>query len=337
MKGLQRVNRAVLKQLATARVVERVDLSRCGVDMDGLGKYLSRLDTEQMARMKVFRCAGVKGRGRAVRDVAASLGQMRNLEVLDLGGTSLDDESVHAWIDSYAAGRSIQGASGRSAEEDPVTLDRLRHLRLTGCDHLSPAALKALTGRLPCLESFELAAVPKFLRSAHTHDHTASQTRHQLARDRQAVASFFASCEGLRRVDLDDFGTRDGGVSNEMLEALEGEVIEEVHIAESGAGVDVECMVRFVRRCKHLRVFNVDVSWLAPGGSCLFLLRHSSIPPTRRPLWHSLWRPLSNGCASAGGHVGRSGTRSHDPSRRGRVHLLTPVNRRRRSRPHGMA
>ena len=275
MKGLQRVNRAVLKQLATLRQLEDVDLSRCGIDMDGLAKYLARLDPEQMARMRIFRCAGLKGPRGAARDVAVQLGRMGSLEVLDMGGTALDDEAVRAWIGSYELN---VGPSCEIVDDELIAFGTIRHLRLTGCEYLGPKALKDLTGRLPKLKRFELAGVPKFFRAGRDHDLSAMQIQRQLERDRKAVVRFLGSCEQLQRVDLDDFGTRDGGVSNEMIEALEGEAIREVNIAESGMGVDVECLVRFVRRCKRLRVLNVDVSCATQAiAACLPCPVHSAI------------------------------------------------------------
>lgn len=252
LSGVKRLNADNLRALGSIKSLNKVDLSRTGINATQLREFFREMKDDHSMNMREFKCAGAQFVDNRSRKIVVDLARMTNLEVLDIGDSDLNDELVELWICKAMDSRYGQGVSATL----PQDVLSLRHLRLSGCHSLTAASLKALTGKLPHLESLELANMPRFFRRPN-------RDRQELVRDRMIVANFFASLKSLKKIDLDDFGTRDGGLTNEIMEALESEIIEEVFIAESGAGVDVECMVGFVRRCKALRVFNVDVSMCA--------------------------------------------------------------------------
>ena len=236
LKGVQAVNRDVLRCLTALDSLESVDVSRCrGIDLEDVYRSLLRLDPKVASQLKVLRFAGLRPSAtpRGSPDLLCLIfDKLSSLQCLDLQGCDSISNSVLI---------SACDELRRKARISPI-----RHLILSRCTLLRPEIFPAMTGLFPELRILELASIPRMFEGNSRLDKT-------------VFNAFLSSLPLLEKLDLDETCGA-GGFDDDTLQNLaNASCLTHLNIGFA-ARVSPEAMVQFIRNRPTLRVFEADVS-----------------------------------------------------------------------------
>lgn len=239
-KGVQAVSSEVIRNLARyATQLESLDISRCwDISLCDLCVFFKMLPPDQASRLKMLRAGGLKAYGTTAADfMPLVLDRLVNLETLELLGCThiFDKDMIKACENLHAQSRQ----------------SKLIHLNLSGCVCLTAAIFPAMRHVFPELERLELASLPEMFDENGEGD--------------KGFHAFLKSLDRLEKLDLDGTGSK-GGVNDKMLEILtppkgEPSALTDLRIGYA-KGVTPEGMIRFIRGCTTLQIFEADVSVL---------------------------------------------------------------------------
>ncbi|WWD20969.1 hypothetical protein CI109_105448 [Kwoniella shandongensis] len=259
LKGVQAVSSEVIRCItAYTTQLEQLDVSRCcDLSLNDMVVFVESMQEEQSKRLTSLRLAGIKGYGGAAGKLLPSISaRLVNLETLDLQDcVDVNDEDFKLLVERL---------------DKTNQTSNLRHLNLSGCLTLTPTTLQTLTKRFPNMTHLELANMPDMFKERDNED--------------MYLVRLLRSMPHLRRLDLEGTGIG-GGVTDKVLDALtpgrqdsEGTVGSELVELRIGfaRSVTSEAMVRLMRGCTRLKIFEADNTSANNAVMRDFLRRRSS-------------------------------------------------------------
>jgi hypothetical protein len=214
----------------TGVILEFLDISRCrDIKFNDIAEYIREMSAAQAIALRYLMIGGLKAYGRTTTDLFSLIAsRLTSLEVLDCNGCVVKDRDLATWARAH---RDLHTTS-------PVT-----HLVLSSCASLTSNTIGYLMGLTPNIEKLEMAGMPRLLSRGNAS---------------AEVPRLLRGMPHLRKIDMEKTAAS-GAVGDEVLEVLGGMGLEEVRMGDA-EGITAEAWVRFVHRCKSLRVLEVDVS-----------------------------------------------------------------------------
>ncbi|WVQ94791.1 hypothetical protein IAU59_001874 [Kwoniella sp. CBS 9459] len=241
LKGVQAVTSEVIRSIAkSCRTLQSLDVSRCwDITLGDIITLIRAMDDHQAGALHTLHLAGIKSVGRYAGDFLPLVAErLIGLETLDLQGCT------HIYSGDFQRHREVLDSLGRQSS--------ITHLNLSGCAALKKDVFKHLAGRFSNLTKFELADLPYLFDGANDED--------------AGLIEFLRTTPKIQKLDLERTG-QGGGVTDRVMNLLAygrttegkrvGQELVELRISDA-KDVTPEAMVRVLKWCSNLRVFEAD-------------------------------------------------------------------------------